>query len=361
MTKEREDLSLTQIEGETTIQDLIIKIRRSIIYILSKWPVVLAFIIVGGILGFSYSYYKKPIYTATTTFVLESGESSGSSLSQYAGVASMVGIDLGGGGGGIFQGDNIMELYRSRTMIEKTLLSQFNNKSNELIIERYIKFKNLKKKLGKEINWETVVFKVNGTNSKAGDVRLRDSIIRIVTADINKNILMVSRPDKKLSIIKVDVKTEDEAFAKIFNWELVRNVNDFYVQTKTKKSLLNVSILAQKVDSVRAVMNGAISGAASVNDATPNLNPTKLSQRIVPVERFRFSAETNKGILAELVKNLEMSKMSLMKETPLIQVIDEPILPLEREKVSKVFSTLQGAAIFAVIAIIYLIIKKLLT
>jgi hypothetical protein len=100
----------------------------------------------------------------------------------------MVGIDLGGGGGGIFQGDNIMELYRSRTMIEKTLLSQFNNKSNELIIERYIKFKNLKKKLGKEINWETVVFKVNGTNSKAGDVRLRDSIIRIVTADINKHI-----------------------------------------------------------------------------------------------------------------------------------------------------------------------------
>lgn len=52
----------------------------------------------------------------------------GAGLSQYASLASMAGIDLGGSSsGGIFQSDNILELYKSRLMIEKsfTKRSQF--------------------------------------------------------------------------------------------------------------------------------------------------------------------------------------------------------------------------------------------
>ena len=34
----------------------------------------------------------------------------------------------------------------------------------------------------------------------------------------------------------------------------------------------------------------------------------------------------------ELVKNLEMLKMTLLEDTPIIQVVDYPILPLQSEK-----------------------------
>src|SRR5690606_3942259 len=94
-------------------------------------------------LGLIYSLVKKPIYTATTTFVLESGDGK-SRLSQYAGVAAMIGIDLGGTSG-LFQGENILELYRSRRMLERTLLSKVDPDSDELLIERYINFNNIKK------------------------------------------------------------------------------------------------------------------------------------------------------------------------------------------------------------------------
>jgi uncharacterized protein involved in exopolysaccharide biosynthesis len=107
-------------------------------------------------------------------------------------------------------------------------------------------------------------------------------------------------------------------------------------------------------------MNGAIYSAASVADATPNLNPTRQVQRAAPVQRAQFSAETNKAVLGEMVKNLEMSKMALLKETPLIQVVDEPVFPLEKQVFGKIKAFIVGSLILALLAIIVIVMKKFL-
>jgi len=292
----------------------------------------------GGILGFSYAWVKEKEYSSTTTFVLENGEQS-PGLGQYAGLASMVGLDLNGGGG-IFQGDNIIELYKSRTMIKKALLNKIAGRQQETLVDRYLKLNEL------DINWASQ------------SLRAQDSLINKIVFDINNNYLKVGKPDKKLNIIQVEVKSKDEDFSKAFNDEIVKTVNDFYIQTKTKKSLQNVNILQQKVDSVRAVMNGAIFRSATIADATPNLNPTRQVQRTAPMQRSQFSAETNKEILGELVKNLELSKISLRKETPLIQVIDVPVYPLKVTKPGTIISILLGGFIFGLLSVIALAIKK---
>lgn len=53
---------------------------------------------------------------------------------------------------------------------------------------------------------------------------------------------------KKINIIKADVKSENELFSETINNEIVKNVNDFYIQTKTKVSVENVKILPQNID-----------------------------------------------------------------------------------------------------------------
>lgn len=341
---------------EISLKDLILRLKRVFNYLFSKKWVILLSIFFGALLGLIYANYKKPVYLATTTFVLESGEAGGGSLGQYAGIASMVGIDLGGGGGGIFQGDNILELYKSRMMIEQTLLSAaVIDGKNQLLIDRYLDFSNKRKK------WlnKPELSKLNFNSLPATFSRLQDSIIGETVKDIKRNYLTVGKPDKKLSIINVEVKSIDEAFAKIFNEQIVNKVNDFYIQTKTKKSLENVTILQQKTDSVRAVMNGAIYSAASVSDATPNLNPTRQVQRTAPIQRSQFSAETNKAILSELLKNLEMSKMSLRKETPLIQVLDQPVFPLEKEEVGKATGVILGGALMALLTTLFLVGRRI--
>lgn len=345
---------------EISLKELVLKVKEWYEYLLSKWKIIVCFGIIGGLCGFGYAYLKKVKYTATTTFVLQEGNSSGG-LGQYAGIASMVGLDVGGGGG-LFQGDNILELYKSRAMIEKTLLTEVELENKKLLlIERYIDFNKLKDIWAKDPRVNAIQFKTAqtpGLERSQKNTRLQDSVLGDVIANINREYLTVSRPDKKLSIFKVEVKANDEFFAKAFNDEIVKNVNDFYLQTSVKKSLENVSILQQQVDSVRSVMDGAIYRAAAVSDATPNLNPTRQIQRIAPIQKSQFSAEASKAVLGELVKNLELSKMGLRKETPLIQMVDEPIYPLTKERISKFKGVVIGGFLGGFIICLILLVRR---
>jgi uncharacterized protein involved in exopolysaccharide biosynthesis len=325
----------TASSNNMTLKDIILKISQWIKYLISQWKIIILGGIVGLLIGGTYYFLKRPTYYASTTFVLEE-DKAGGGLGSLAGLASMAGVDLASGGG-IFEGDNILALYKSRSMIEKTLLTkiEINNKS-QLLIDRYIELNGLRDKWKKEelknIDFNVKLQSVKG-NTKVVQLssRLQDSLLGSIFQDINKNYLQVSRPDKKLSIIRVEVSSKDEIFSKAFTDLIVENVNNFYVQTKVKKSKSNVDIIDRQADSVRRVMNGAIFSAATTMDNTPNINLTRQVLR-APIQRSQFNAEANKVILGELVKNLELAKMQLRKETPLIQVIDQPIYPLNNDK-----------------------------
>jgi uncharacterized protein involved in exopolysaccharide biosynthesis len=69
--------------------------------------------------------------------------------------------------------------------------------------------------------------------------------------------------------------------------------------------------------------------------------------------------QANTAILTQLVANLEISKVSLRKETPLIQVIDRPILPLDKARVSKKKSLFQGGFLAGFLTVLYLVFTSL--
>src|SRR5690606_20922390 len=188
--------------------------------------------------------------------------------------------------------------------------------------------------------------------------RLYEGVITSFTNDIRKNILTIDKLDKNLSITEVNVRTPDEVFSKMFNENLVKAVNEFYIQTKTKKSTDNIAILEAKVDSVRAVMTGAIYSASRVADATPHLHPTRQTQRTAPSQQAQFSAETNNAILSQLVQNLEVARMAQLQEQPLIQLVDTPVYPLPVERVGKAKGIIIGGFLLGFLTLLALIGMK---
>jgi hypothetical protein len=340
---------------EITFAYISARVRSVTKYLLSKWLTLIITGIAGGLLFLAYTIFQKPTYTATCTFVLEeSGK--GGMLSQYAGLASLAGVSLDNTESGLFQGDNILELYKSRLMIEKTLLSSadFDGKK-ELLIERYIAFNDLRNRWRSKDDIDNINFNGDPGNFN----RKQDSIIIDLAKKFNKKYLGVGRPDKKLNIIQVDVSSKDELFAKNFAEKLVENVNNFYVTTKTKKLSQNVEILQKHADSVRNMINSSIAGAANSIDASPNANPALTSLR-VPSQRKQVDVQTNIAVYGEVVKNLEVSRLSLLKETPLIQVIDTPILPLDNNRVSKAIALVAGFFTAIFLSALVLSVRKLL-
>lgn len=346
----------TPQSSEVSLKEIVTKIRMCLKYVKLKWLPILVLGIIGSALGLTYSIIKKPTYTAVCTFVLE--ESGKSGLGQYAGLASLAGIDLGGGGGGgggIFQADNIIELYKSRLMLEKTLLSQVTlDGKNQLLIDRYIEFNKLRKIWKEKDHIDNISFTGNPENFS----RTQDSIISGMVESFNKDLLKVDKLDKKLSIIAVQVVSKDELFAKIFNLKLVETVNNFYTLTKTKKSNQNVIVLQRQADSVKMILNSSLSGVASAIDANPNANPQLLALR-VPSQKKQVDVQASTAIYAEIVKNLELSKISLRQDIPLIQIIDKPVLPLLKSKVSKLKGIIVGGLLGAFFCIAFVLGKKL--
>jgi uncharacterized protein involved in exopolysaccharide biosynthesis len=54
-----------------------------------------------------------------------------------------------------------------------------------------------------------------------------------------------------------------------------------------------------------------------------------------------------------------MAKVTLMRETPLIQVIDRPILPLKKEKPGKLKSLILGGFLAGFLAVVFLIFQRI--
>lgn len=341
---------------EISLKELIEKGKEWYAYLLSQWKIIVLAGIIGGALGLAYSFSKKPIYTASLSFALEDEKSGG--FGGALGLASSLGLDIGGGGGSIFTGSNLTELFKSRSMVEQTLLSPVVvNGNNISLAEMYIQNKEWRTRWNENPKYKNIQFLAK--RERKNYTRVHDSILGVIYTDLSKNGLTVGQKDKKVAIVTIDVTSTNELFSKYFTEALVKEVSDFYIETKSKKSRENMLILERQTDSIRGELNGAITGVAVANDNTFGLNPA-MNVRRAPSARRQVDVQANTAILTELVKQSELAKVTLRKETPLIQIIDRPILPLNKQKFGKAKGIVLGGFLAGFMVVLILVIRRVL-
>lgn len=341
------------IDDKITFGELVQRSKDWVIFFKSKGRFLLISLVIGGVLGLLASWLKKPRYTAETTFVLE--ESDGAGMGGLSGLASMAGINLGslGSSSGLFQGDNIIELYRSDNMLIKTLLSPFEQRGG-LLVDRYISFHELDEKWSDKVDFEKLDFKLD---KEAFSIQ-QDSVMKAIAKIIREEELNVSKPDRKLSIIKVSQTSKDELFAKVYNEKLVENVNEFYFETKTKKTAENVAILQNQADSLRSILDQNMLELAGMQDDRPNPNPL-MQRAAVEAKSKQIDLQVTSGAYSEIVKNLEVAKINHRNSSPLIQIIDHPRFPLAESKLKWYIGVFLGGAIAFFMTLLYFYISRL--
>jgi hypothetical protein len=340
---------------EISLKELIVRLKEWFDYLVSKWKIIFLVSLVGGLLGLGYSLMQKPTYTASLSFALEEdGGGGGGVLS----LASQFGFDLGTSGGGAFTGSNLIELFKSRSMVEKTLLAPIKHKGKTIsLAEMYIEINKLNVGWEKNPKLKNIRFLPNA--NRVNFTREQDSILGTISSSLQEGQLNVLQKDKKIDIISIDVKSGNELFSKYFCESLAKEVSEFYVVSKSKKARMNLEILQHQTDSIRSVLNEAITGVAVATDNTFNLNPA-LNVRRTPSAKRQIDVQANTAILTEIVKQLALAKVTFRKETPLIQVIDAPILPLEKKRFGKAKGILIGGFLAGFVIVLGLIIRRIL-
>ncbi len=341
-----------QESDEISLKELIQKAGSILGYLKTQWWKLLLIALLGGIGGFFYAKFQKPQYTAKLTFALAEG---GDKMGGIGSIASQFGLDMGGGSAGAFSGDNLLELMKSRLLVEKTLLTSVDSAGKpKLLVNQYIDFNKPKKPKPRKPEDPLPVY-FTGNEDKQGYSLAQDSFLAKVSADLTKTNLQVAKMDKKLAIVSVSFTGEDQWFAKNFTQILTQNVTEFYVETKTGQMRKNVKMMEHKVDSVKQALVRAMYGVASEADGNQFLVRGVAK---VPQAKKQLEIQVLSTMYGELLKNLELSRTLMAKDQPLIQLIDQPRFPLEKKKTSKLFAALGGAFLLFFVAAMFFLVRR---
>lgn len=322
-------------------------------YLLTKWIIICIFGFGGAAIGLVASFLVKPKYTAHLSFALVEKSSGGGGLADLASSFGFSG--LGGGNNSAFSGDNLLEIIKSRYAVEQTLLTPvtYNGKRKNLV-EIYIDFNELRRDwLKNEKNKELQQLSYPIGQKRKAFTRTQDSVLHCIYDEIVKpNSLKIMRKDKKISIVNVDFTSKNELFSKLFVENLMDQTYQFYKETKTSQSRANVNMMQHTADSIKALYEGALYKGAGYSQV--NINQA-LQFAAVPRIKQENNAQLYGTVYAEVLKNLETLKLDMARETPLVQMIDEPRLPLQKDKLGKGKGIVMGGLIGGFIILVYLL------
>lgn len=339
---------------EISLKELILSATDWYKYFVSKWKIILPVAFLFSTIGFLLAYYDKPIYHAELIFALDDKGSGGN----VSGIASQLGLDIGGGSGGsAFSGDNNLQLMKSRNIVERALLSDYDFEGKkQTLINRFIEFNQLNEEWVSDPDHNPADIFYTSSEPRSNYTRAKDSILYWIYKDLKDNSLSIEKVDKKLTIVIVSFESEDEIFAKAFVETLIKTASDFYVNTKTKKARLNLEVLEARLDSVKKALNIEIFGAALSKDKSFNVIR---AQGSVESSKKALNVQILTTMYTELVKNAEFAKYALMREEPMIQLIDTPILPLEKTKFRKIKGIIGGGFLGGFLAMAFFTFKRL--
>jgi len=341
---------MEQYNDEIQLKDILIKLSEYKTYLFNKKFTIIAVSGLFFFLGIVFAIFSDSKYTAELTFVVEDQEQGGGALGAMSGMASQFGFDIGGSSSTTFSQNNILEFLKSRGVVEATLMQNRKvNKTDDLLIEHYLYINKIKE------SWKTNK-DLNPVSFHGVLTQDNDSVIGNVWKSIIEDKLVVELQSDEANIINLTYTSVNDEFAKMFVETLIEQMSKMYITYQTAQASNTLSFLNNRADSVFMELEIAEEEFAKVKDINQRI--VKASGRLKELQLMR-KVEVLNAMYLELIKNLEISKISLLNKTPIIQIIDKPILPLNVEKKSTIVLGLLGVFLGGFLSLTFFVFGKL--
>ena len=310
--------------------------------------------LIGLLIGlyFDIQNNKSTLYKSEIIFIMDSEASiSGGTLSDLAGSLGL--SNAFGASNTLFSGENFKELLKTKIIYRKALLKKVIWNGKEDIFANIF----LKKSRINEFEWSKMPkdfyihrFKTSNIN----DLNFYDrNILDQIYLHLREKTI-VSSVNQKSSFLTLSVETRNDTLSYIWSKLYLKTVTDFYIDTKTKKSKEVLNLMNSRVDSLRTALYFTQGKLANFQDQNQQI----IFQRArIIAERLQMNSSQLQTMYLEAVRNLDNLKFSLIKESPLLNIISDTELPLKPSPKSSGFIPLLGALLgfFFSCVIIYLI------
>jgi len=344
-----------KLEGDQfSFKKILFSIFLIIPFIRKNYILILIGSTIGFILGLYIEIYKNNniFYKSDIVFIMDSeAGSTGGALSELASSFGLSGNF--GGNNTLFSGENFKELLKTKAIFRKALLKKVVWNGKEEIFANIF----LKKSRINEFEWSNLPedFYIHRfKSSELKDLDLQDrNVLDMIYLHLKEKTYLVSE-NQKSSFLKLSIETRNDTLSYVWSKLYLKTVSDFYIDTKTKKSKELLIIMSSRVDSLRSALYYTQGKLANFQDQNQQII---YNQAKIISERLQMNSTQLQGMYLESVRNLDNLKFSLIKESPLLNIISDTELPLAPSPKSKGTITLLGTLLgfFFSCIIVYLI------
>tara|TARA_B110000467_G_scaffold55832_1_gene51178 strand:+ start:3200 stop:4189 length:990 start_codon:yes stop_codon:yes gene_type:complete len=297
--------------------------------------------IAGGItfLGILYALLATPLYKSTIT-MYPSGENSGA-LSQFQGMASMIGMNMNDGKSKF----HIPDIINSRTLQSKIIYKKWNTNLDTAPIDliRFWGINNENKFSINPLNWFS-----NNTGNK-----------RLVweSSALEKMVDRISIREHKTGLINVDVLMEEpELSAQISNY-LYDAVIEFTNSNHNETAKLNRRFIQGRQLEVKGILVSAENKLKEFR--SKNRKVVDSPQLQLEFERLLRDVEIQTQIFITLQQQYELARIEEVKEMPSVVILDRGFPSIYKNSPNRKLIVVLSAFIGGFFGIFYILIRRL--
>jgi len=343
---------------EITLREILLGVQN---YWQELWRKKVWIILAGLLAGafFAWRAIKVPVtYTAELTFMVNEDESGG-----LGGVSAILGtFGLGGGRRGQNL-EKVMELTRSRRILQEALLDvAVVNGKNDYLANHIIDLYQLREKWAEKGSDELAQFSFRRDSAMQFDTT-ENKVLKTVYGRVKGNpqndvegLLTISYGEDT-GILSMKIESEDEDLSIALVNVIYEKLSNFYIEKTIEKHQATFDNVASKTDSIYSELASIEYQYAQLDDRS-----TSVFLRKENLQRDRLSKRMQMLTLmyGEAVKNRETAAFLLDNATPYFQVVDRPIPPLQPVKPSWLLQLILGGTFGGMIAGIIVVIRKMM-
>lgn len=305
------------------------------------------FTIAGGFYAFSLKEEFK-----SEGKLLPEIQSKGSSIGQFAGLAALAGVDLGGvnsTGSDAIRPDLYPDVLKSTPFFLRLFQEKIKDKNNkELIFQDYYFREILNGKVNKE---DQILRFPKSPNYIALNKQTEDNIANLKTR-------IVGTYDKKNGVIVVSVKMPDPVVAANVAHFTMNYLTDYIIAYRTEKEKHDLDFLAGQLAAAKGKYFNIQSKKANYTDQMPS---TALRLQSADLQRERIEADykISSSFYNTLLQKYEEAKLKMQQETPVIKILEMPLVPNLKSEPKKSIIILGAMVMGAFLSLILsLLIRK---
>ena len=276
-----------------------------------------------------FQFIADPVYTAKAS-VIPTGDSGGD-FSGLTGAAAQIGLSFPVANESIAWDELFFEILRSDGIKRKLLNTEFQLKKSQQV-------QTLRQLLLNHLDLEN-------KPSEIGEIRINNYL---------KKQVRVTKT-RFSPLIHIQMDAHDPLLASNMINTLVQLSNEMQVDIKTRQMGQKRQFIEERIVEVKKELSQAESGLKNFRER--NRRPNKSPSLLLEESRLMRDVTLQNNLYLTLQTQFEEAKIEEVERTPMVEIVDEPVPPLDKTSPRVIMSTIL-TTFLGIVFIFFIIISK---